>query len=95
MRIYKGNNVPLDFCDNCAPSEALADALYSDGIGPDGRDDCYAYDAEHPSYDSGEFYCHGCRERLVLPPSSGLLRATRKAVAKLDWQKEGDEYANP
>lgn len=61
MRIYTSESDPLDFCIHCQPSEAAAEELYGDlGDGPDGRGNCYAYDAEHPDYEDGGIYCENC-----------------------------------
>ena len=66
MRIYTTSSSPLDYCRLCAPADTPGTKLaHTDGPGPDGRGDCYGYDAEHPDYD-GEFYrCHQCRRPLT------------------------------
>ena len=57
-RIYASNNDPFDFCHNGFPRpEAEAREAYGRmGDGPDGRGDCFEYDACHPPYD-GDYYC--------------------------------------
>jgi hypothetical protein len=60
MRIYNGYNKPLDFCRDCAPTESEAFQRFSAGEGPDNRGNCYAYDAEHPDYEDGPYYCEDC-----------------------------------
>jgi len=60
MRIYTSANDPLDFCKRHTPSEKTAEKRYGNvGDGPDGRGNCFAYDAEHPDYD-GEHKCRSC-----------------------------------
>ena len=68
MRIYASNNDPFDFCKNCMPDEDEALHELGDvGEGPDGRTNCFAYDAEHPSYDDGiEYKCYICGEILTV-----------------------------
>jgi hypothetical protein len=67
MRIYTSANDPLDFCKRCFPSEATAERRYNNlGDGPDGRGNCFSYDAEHPSYDDfGDYKCATCRRTLT------------------------------
>lgn len=70
-RICTSASDPLDFCKAHFPkSEAAAlkrFGLAKCGEGPDGRGDCFAYDAEHPDYlDDPETYrCHACRKVLT------------------------------
>jgi hypothetical protein len=66
-RLYTSTNEPLDFCANCFPSEDEAEDIYGDmGDGPDNRGNCFAYDADHPTYDEGRFYrCECCRKFLT------------------------------
>jgi hypothetical protein len=53
--IYQSNGDPLDFCIECLMDEDVARELYGNeevtGSGPDGRGNCFAWDAEHPEYD--------------------------------------------
>lgn len=65
-RIYTSANDPTDFCRFCFPTEQQAERKYENlGDGPDGRGNCYAYDAEHPPYDDGDVYrCTTCRRLL-------------------------------
>ncbi len=66
MRIYTSASEPLDFCIYCKPGEATAKTDYgNEGDGPDGRGNCFAYDAEHPDYEDGGFYCEICGEELT------------------------------
>jgi len=60
MRIYTGNNSPIDFCEDCAPCESDATIEFGDGEGPDNRGNCFAYDAEHPNYETDYYTCHIC-----------------------------------
>jgi hypothetical protein len=67
-RIYTSSNDPLDFCLLCFPEEDEADEdeeLHR-GEGPDGRGDCYAYDAVHPDYGFERYRCYKCG--LLLTP---------------------------
>jgi hypothetical protein len=67
-RIYDSANDPLDFCRQCYPAEAVAEKKYGDvkktGEGPDGRGNCFGYDAEHPPYEDEEYDCTKCGCRL-------------------------------
>jgi len=61
MRIYTSDNDPLDFCQKCAPTEVEAIKKFGNmGDGPDGRGNCFAYDAEHPPYGDDDYYCNSC-----------------------------------
>ena len=66
MRIYTSTNDPLDFCVRCFPkTEEAAWELYAGlGDGPDGRGNCFAYDADHPAYDCDEYRCCECKKIL-------------------------------
>jgi len=66
-RIYTGDNDPLDFCRGHFPSEIAASRRYGDGEGPDGRGNCYDYDADHPPYAGEGYKCDhkGCRKVLT------------------------------
>lgn len=65
-RIYTSANDPLDFCQNCWPAEGWAEEKYGDmGDGPDGRGNCYSYDAEHPDYSETDYCCEDCGEALT------------------------------
>jgi len=64
-RIYDSANEPHDFCRACFPLEMEADERYGgEGDGPDGRGNCFAYDAEHPDYEGLEYECEDCGEEL-------------------------------
>jgi hypothetical protein len=65
-RIYSSTSDPIDFCKKCFPAEDNAIKRYGNvGEGPDGRGNCYGYDAEHPDYDGDDSYtCRRCRKRL-------------------------------
>lgn len=61
-RIYTGANDPLDFCARHFPkTEAVARERYGEGEGPDGRGNCFEYDAGHPSYDHDNYKCVVCK----------------------------------
>lgn len=67
-RIYTSANDPLDFCLDCFPTETAAIDEYQDvGDGPDGRGNCFTYEAIHPPYsDRGMKYrCHICKKELL------------------------------
>ncbi len=65
-RIYTSASDPLDFCRECFPrSEDEAFEDYGNlGDGPDGRGNCFGYDAEHPPYDDW-YNCEICRKQLT------------------------------
>jgi hypothetical protein len=66
-RIYASNNDPYDYCLRCFPGENSEDAaeLGNKGEGPDGRGNCYGYDAGHPDYEDDEYNCANCGRRLT------------------------------
>lgn len=35
------------------------------GDGPDGRGNCFAYDADHPDYAETDYTCHKCDKILT------------------------------
>lgn len=64
-RIYTSANDPLNFCQGCFPSEQKADEEYGHvGDGPDGRGNCFDYDADHPDYGCEDYRCHKCGRKL-------------------------------
>lgn len=65
-RIYDSRSEPHDFCRRCYPdSEREAFIIYGHlGDGPDGRGNCFGYDAEHPPYFDTDYRCELCEERL-------------------------------
>jgi len=67
-RIYSTASNPYDFCKaHMPPTEEAARAmpLLNDGDGPDGRGDCFGYDAEHPEYDGEAYTCTTCGKPLT------------------------------
>lgn len=65
MRIYTSTNDPLDFCHKCFPNERMAKTEYGDvGDGPDGRGNCFEYEADHPPYDYNDYFCYVCGVEL-------------------------------
>jgi hypothetical protein len=68
-RIYDSSNDALDFCKGCFPKEEVAEKKFGDvtktGEGPDGRGNCFGWDAEHPPYEATDYRCHKCRARLT------------------------------
>jgi hypothetical protein len=65
-RIYTSQSDPVDFCSRHFPTEQKAIEKYGRlGDGPDGRGNCFAYDAEHPDYTDDDLYrCRTCRKVL-------------------------------
>jgi hypothetical protein len=66
-RIYDSASNPVDFCKKHFPkTEGHAELILGNkGEGPDGRGNCFAYDAEHPSYDDfGDYQCAVCHRTL-------------------------------
>lgn len=65
-RIYASNNDPVDFCRDCFPSEDEAIEEYGGkGDGPDGRGNCFGWDAEHPPYGDEDYRCEQCGSVLT------------------------------
>ena len=66
-RIYASNNDPYDLCRRCWPKkEEDAEVLYrNNGTGPDGRGDCFTYDADHPPYGGDMIRCDVCGKLLI------------------------------
>lgn len=64
-RIYDSTSSPIDFCRDCFPSPFDGLEEYGDvGNGPDGRGNCFGYDAEHPPYENEDYVCTKCRRLL-------------------------------
>lgn len=63
-RIYDGHSDPFDFCKRCFPSEEEALAAYGAGEGPDGRGNCFGWNAEHPDYQGEKYRCCSCGRLL-------------------------------
>ena len=67
-RIFTSASDPIDFCRHCFPSEksAAKDSRFNnDEEGPDGRGNCFGWDAEHPPYEGEDYKCHDCRSELT------------------------------
>ena len=66
-RVFASNNDPYDYCFNCYPiTEAAAHKLHGNaGDGPDGRGDCFEYEADHPCYGGEDYTCHKCKALLT------------------------------
>jgi hypothetical protein len=67
-RIYTSASNPLDFCLVHYPKteQRAFKAFGNRGDGPDGRGNCFGYDAEHPPYEDGEIYhCFTCKRKLT------------------------------
>lgn len=64
-RICTSTSAPFDFCQKCFPSKSAALALYASlGDGPNGRGNCFEYDAEHPPYEHEDYTCDICNQPL-------------------------------
>ena len=64
-RIYTSTNDPLDFCQVHFPNEKNAEKRFGNvGSGPDGRGNCFSYDAEHPPYEDTDYKCESCGRQL-------------------------------
>lgn len=65
-RIYTSANDPLDFCQKHFPKteEAAREEYGNLGDGPDGRGNCFDYDAAHPTYDGNGYSCVECKKPL-------------------------------
>jgi len=65
-RICDSTSGPIDFCKRCFPSETTAKKLYYNlGDGPDGRGNCFDYDACHPDYEGDDYKCSKCGKPLT------------------------------
>jgi hypothetical protein len=69
-RIYDSGNDPHDFCRGCYPlTETIAEQQFGrvrlTGEGPDGRGNCFGYDAEHPPYEDENYKCETCKKPLL------------------------------
>lgn len=65
-RIYNKQSDPIDFCNKHFPNENDAIKKYDVGDdGPDGRGDCFAYEADHPDYDTTDYTCEICNKKLT------------------------------
>lgn len=65
-RIYDSESNPLDFCADCFPDEESAEIEYGQGEdGPDGRGNCYSWNAEHPDYEHEDYCCEECSKPLT------------------------------
>ena len=65
-RIYDSSSEPVDYCRRHFPSLAVAERRHGHaGHGPDGRGDCFAYDAAHPPYDGEGYSCKTCGRELT------------------------------
>ncbi len=64
-RIYTSCNDPIDFCQRHFPSLENAKKKYNNlGDGPDGRGNCFDYNAEHPDYSNDNYTCETCGKKL-------------------------------
>lgn len=65
-RIYTSTSDPIDFCRGHFPKTEKAALRYANmGDGPDGRGNCFGYDAEHPDYPDEGYKCHVCGKELT------------------------------
>jgi len=67
-RIYTSSNSPLDFCVRCFPkNEAKAELTYGRmGVGPDGRGNCFSYEADHPDYSCDAYQNNLTNHTLII-----------------------------
>lgn len=64
-RIYSSVSDPVDFCKDCFPDEDDATDQYGNvGDGPDGRGNCFGYNADHPPYEGEGYTCEVCNKLL-------------------------------
>jgi hypothetical protein len=64
-RIYTSASDPIDFCRRHFPTKELALKKYGNlGDGPDGRGNCFGYEAEHPPYEDESYRCTVCKNLL-------------------------------
>jgi hypothetical protein len=68
-RIYDSASNPIDHCKRCFPKESVAKKTYGDvaktGLGPDGRGNCFDYNADHPAYEDMDYSCDKCGKALT------------------------------
>jgi len=66
-RIYDSASDAHDFCKFCIPKEAKAIELFGNvGDGPDGRGNCFEYEALHPEYGQDDRdLCETCNKELT------------------------------
>lgn len=65
-RIYTSVSDPIDFCQRCFPHEETAKKRYANvGDGPDGRGNCFDWNAEHPDYEAWDYTCEKCGRTLT------------------------------
>lgn len=65
-RVYTSANDPIDFCVKHFPATDDAKERFGNvGDGPDGRGNCFDYDADHPDYDGEDYKCHDCGKPLT------------------------------
>lgn len=65
-RIYTSCSDPVDFCVKHMPDATKGYKLYGNaGDGPDGRGNCYGYEAEHPDYEHEGYKCEKCGKLLT------------------------------
>jgi hypothetical protein len=65
-RIVASNAEPFDFCRCCFPDPGEAAREFSRREdGPDGRGNCYEYNAEHPPYETTDYTCEDCNSPLT------------------------------
>lgn len=80
-RLYASDNDPLDFCQDCWRKFAYTEDMAREewghrGDGPDGRGDCFEWDAEHPNYEHEDYLCSICGEELTFDDNDIAKRQT-------------------
>ena len=67
-RVYDSDSSPINYCRDCFPDEAEAEALHKFPVRPtdnDGRGCCFDWGSDHPPYDGEDYRCHKCRKLLT------------------------------
>lgn len=64
-RVIDSTNEPHDYCSKCFPQMKIATEEFGNiGDGPDGRGNCFEYNADHPDYECEDYVCCECTRRL-------------------------------
>lgn len=83
-RIYSSVSDPIDFCQRCFPGEETGKRRYGDvGDGPDGRGNCFEWNADHPPYEGEEYTCEKCGRLLGENDNEAIIRSTNKSLSAL------------
>lgn len=101
MRIYDSESNPHDLCWHCIPPESEARKQYKPGPhGPDGRGNCYEYDAPHPwffdgqNHDGDDWYaddgyvCEKCGDTLTQADVHPVVAKNRHIKMHNEWREK-------